>query len=169
MHTFHETRWQVPFAWLLFSAIAMIGANLVPFPLAKTPLLLMAVFGCTYAVFRAISPRVVITLDSNNICISGVRPGWWKFFQLSKTVALRNKDVVEIRLGRIRGSSGLSSALGPIGEPSRGAFFQRFLWVCYISANGNREIYYPDLGNIHDASSLIEMLKEHFGERVVAF
>ena len=165
MHTFHETRWQTPLALLIFSAITTIGANLAPFAAAKAPLFVVAILAAGYALIRAVSPRVVIKVDANNIWISGVRPGWWKFVQLPKPLTLRNQDVLEIKLGRIRAKSGLP----PVGEPSRGAVFQRFLWIRYMSANGNQEIYYPDLGNIHDARSLIEILKENFGNRVVAF
>lgn len=169
MDKFHETHWQTPLGWLIFSAIATIGANLTPFPAAQAPLFVVAILAASYAVFRAISPRVVIKVDANNIWMSGMRPGWWKFVQFPKPLALRNQDVLEIKLGRIRGSSGLPSALPPVGEPSRGAVFQRFLWIRYLSANGSQEFYYPDLGNVHDARSLIEILKQNFGDRVTVF
>jgi hypothetical protein len=95
-----------------------------------------------------------------------VRPGWWKIVQFSRWLTLINQDVLEIKLGRIRGKSGLSSALPPFGEPSRGALFQRFLWVRYLAASGTQEFYYPDLGNIHDARGLIEILKQNFRDRI---
>jgi hypothetical protein len=169
MHTFRETRWQTPLAWLLFSVLATIGGNLARHPMAKGLLFVGAVIAAGYALYRAISPRAVIKLDSTNIWICGVRPGWWKFVQLPKSVELRNHDVLEIKIGKIRGKSGMFPAMPPIGEPSRGALFQRFLWIRYTSTSGTREIYYPDLGNIHNTRGLIEILKENFGNRVLVF
>jgi hypothetical protein len=85
-------------------------------------------------------------------------------------VALKNQDVLEIKLGKIREDGGLTSFLSPTGEPSRGAVFQRFLWVRYTSTTGKQEeIYYPDLTNIQNAHRLVGVLKEKFGERVIVF
>jgi hypothetical protein len=151
------------------SVVATIGANLAPHPVAKGLLIGVAAIAAGYALFRTVSPRVVFKLDSSNIWISGVRPGWWKFVQLPKPVEVRNQDILEIKVGKIRGNSGLSSLLPPVGEPSRGAFLQRFLWIRYRSTNGDQEIYYPDLGNIHDARGLVAILKEHFGNKVLVF
>jgi hypothetical protein len=49
MRTFHETRWQTPLAWLIFTAIATIGANLAPFFAAKAPLFVVAILAAGYA------------------------------------------------------------------------------------------------------------------------
>jgi hypothetical protein len=70
--------------------------------LARYSLILLMIAFIAYACWRIIRPSVVVELDSTGMSFRGVRPGAWKLFQLWKKIYLRNADITEIRIGKIR-------------------------------------------------------------------
>jgi hypothetical protein len=171
MIEFKETRWQPPLAWLVLAVIFMFALSL---PGASTngyvriflSILVVACFAC--AVWKILNPSVVVSFNDGGFRFRGVRPGWWKFVQLWKIVDISDRDIVDIRLGKIREQHWFGT-LPPLGEPSKGSEFQKFLWIRYVQNERNEEIYYPDVGNIRDSEALVRLLKERFKDRVIVF
>jgi hypothetical protein len=119
--------------------------------------------------WKIVHPGKAVVFETGTILIKGVRPGWWKLFQRWTWVRISDEYVEDIRVGRIRENSLLGMKSPPIGEPSRGASLQNFLWIRYKSGNGDSEIYYPEIYDIQNAKALIAKLKERFGEKVKTY
>jgi hypothetical protein len=172
MNAFLESRWRFSLAWLVLSVILMI-CSFVRVPLIEIylswPLRLLAALAFFYACWKSWRPATAVVLEPERIRIKAIRPGWWKLFQRWTHVEVRDEDVIDVRIGRIRELSVLGFRLPPLGEPSRGSSLQSFLWIRYKSGEVPREIYYPDIYDIQHTKLLVSRLKEKFGDKVKVF
>jgi hypothetical protein len=159
MYTFSESRWRTPLPWLLLSLV-LVAISFVQLPFIITycewPLRFAAGVTCVWSLWKIGRPGKVVVFETGGILIKGVRPGWWKLFQRWNWVRINDEHVEGMKLP-------------PIGEPSRGGFFQNFLWIHYKSGNGDSEIYYPNIYDIQNSNVLIAQLKERFGEKVKTY
>jgi hypothetical protein len=101
--------------------------------------------------------------------VKAVEPGWWKLFQRWRWIIIRDVDVLDIRIGKIRENSALGLRLPPLGEPSKGRIFQSFLWIRYRSGVDDAEAYYPEIWDISGTRGLVRRLQERFGKKVTVF
>lgn len=168
MRTFRETRWQPALGWLVLALIFALSSRiptLVSNIYVRYLGMLAAIVCVGYAFWKILFPSLVLAFDSHLFKLRGVRPGWWKFTQLWKTVEIKDEDVLDIRLGKIREESWFGKH-APFGEPSAGRTFQSFLWIRYLEGGKQKEIYYPDIYNIQNTEVLVAELKQRFRGKV---
>ena len=143
-------------------------------PLVQTQLLLkwgvlIAIALSLVLLFRVLLvSRPVLIIEENNLFIRGVRPGFWKFFQLWHNERMRLDEIVKIQVGKIRGDF-YGFKIPPLGEPSKNACFQKFLWITYKRNGELMEIYYPhtpQIKNFDKALQTLQSLKKNLRRSV---
>lgn len=173
MNTFFESRWRVPLPWFVLCLTLLMASYILQVPLgfsdSKLVVRVAAALAFLCASWKILHPNKAVVFEPGRIQIRGVRPGWWKLFQRRTSVLIDDKDILDIRIGRIRDHSLLGMKLPPLGEPSRASSLQNFLWIRYQSGRGQSEIYYPDIYDIRNAKVLVSELKGRFGEKVNVF
>jgi len=107
----------------------------------------------------------VIDLGDDFLVIRGVRPGAWKLFQLWRTETIRLDEIVHVQAGYLRTSNPIGLKLPPVGEPSRNAVFQYFLWIHYLKAGKRQEIYYPHFKSVQNYKAALSLLRERVGDQ----
>jgi hypothetical protein len=172
MNAFFESRWRFPLAWFVLSLLLLVCSYVqLPFAHFYWHWLLRALAASVflYACWKIWRPSTALILEPEKIRIKGVRPGWWKFFQRWTNVEVREEDIIDIRIGRIREPWIFGIRLPPLEEPSKSSSSQSFLWIRYKSGEVQREIYYPDIYDIQDTKLLVSQLKQRFGDKVTVF
>jgi hypothetical protein len=154
--------------WLLLASVAVIG-QIIPFIYERSPYRWIAWgiggLAAFHFIRRLVAPREVVTIDSDHIDMIGVRPGWWKLFQRWRRASIPVRDIVDVRVGKVRNRYGLA----PLGEPSRNVYLQNFLWIRYRRGEEQMQIYYPHLNNIAQWPALVSALREAVGEKLIEF
>ena len=154
--------------WILLVIVLM--TRLTPVvtdrPITSVAVWILAALMLFQAIRKVVCPRIAVVFREDLVVITGVRPGWWKLFQLWNTVPIPWDDIISIRVGKIRDTHILGVKTPPLGEPSRGGCFQNFLWIRYKQSGQECQIYYPHINDIQDSQQLVRALREKLPTRI---
>jgi hypothetical protein len=135
--------------------ISFVQSRLFP----KVVVLIALLFSVVWLLRVLLVNRPVLIIDENELFIRGLRPGFWKFFQFWHNERMSFNEIIKIRVGKIREDSVLGFKRPPLGEPSRNACFQKFLWITYKKGGEVMEIYYPHTPQIRNFDNALQRLK----------
>lgn len=158
--------------WFVLALILYVGSNVAP--LSDSVALIWAI-RCAISIclirgiWKVCVPSAAIIIDDECLSVKGVRPGWWNLFQRWTWIVIRDSQVVDVRIGKIREAQSFGLKLPPLGEPSKGRMFQSFLWIRYHDGTRNAELYYPEIWDISGTEVLVRRLKEKFQDKVTVF
>jgi hypothetical protein len=170
--SFTESRWRFALAWLVLASIIFVFSYAeLPFTLTYLRWLLRALAAAVFGVafYKLGRPRAAVVLSADEIQVKGLRAGWWKLFQRWTNVNIPDRNIIDIRIGRIRERSIFGFRLPPLGEPSKSRSLQSFLWIRYKVGQESHEIYYPDIYDIQNPQRLVTELRKRFGSKVTVY
>lgn len=163
-----KTRKLIPFA--LIQCVLLMGFKI---PIldnslaAKWGLILALVLTLIFELKIVFVRRPVLIITENTIFLRGVTPGFFKLFQRWHAEEIRFADIITIEIGRIRRKLLGRISIPPLGEPSRNAVFQDFLWITYLKAGSRKELYYPHTPEIKDFDDALQELMKIGGYKVI--